>query len=257
MHSKSALQELEEKLKELQESRKTLVVPLLMDEASSIDYYTVSEVYEQVRRALHEQKAQDIDVIIHSGGGDADAAYHIAVILQELCKGKLTMIVPRFAKSAATLLACGGDVIVMDLPSELGPLDPQVQDPTSGRWVSVSSIEGTLKYLSTLNRSPLLEELCKRIPILEVGDYQRIRNHMKTLLKDLLIRRMFKDDENKEAKAEQIATQLVEGYSYHGKAITKSEAEQIGLKVEQLPEDQWKLVWEIFRIFEKEVLVRG
>lgn len=143
--NKDMLQALREKVDELSAMRNSLVVPILMDETSVIDYYLVSEIYDKVSQALKEKERENIDVILHSGGGDADAAYHIALILQNLCKGKLSMIVPRYAKSAATLLACGGDVIVMCLPSELGPIDPQVQDPTSGRWVSVSSVTSTIK----------------------------------------------------------------------------------------------------------------
>jgi len=257
MRPTHALESLREKLRRLAELRETLVIPLLMDEASVIDRYLVSEIYDNVREALRERPECDIDVIIHSGGGDADAAYHIAIILQNLCRGKLSMVIPRYAKSAATLLACGGDVIVMGLPSELGPVDPQVQDPTSGRWVSVSSIDNALRYLSTLNRSPLLEELCKRIPVLEIGDYQRLRDHIKDLLTGLLTRRMFRDDPEGEEKAKSIAASLVERYSYHGRAITKSEAESLGLKVEQWDDEAWKLVWEAYRIFEQAVLVEG
>ena len=68
----------------------------------------------------------DLHVIIESGGGDADAAYHIAKLLDAHFKGILKYIVPRFAKSAATLMVCGGNKIVMGETSELGPLDPQI-----------------------------------------------------------------------------------------------------------------------------------
>lgn len=47
------------------------------------------------------------------------------------CK-RLTVVVPNQAKSAATLLAMGAHAILMGPTSDLGPVDPQFQNP-SGR----------------------------------------------------------------------------------------------------------------------------
>jgi uncharacterized protein YjaG (DUF416 family) len=33
------------------------------------------------------------------------------------------------------------------------------------------------------------------------------------------------------------------------------DAQKMGLKIERLPKEQWDIVWEIFRIFEEEILV--
>lgn len=108
-----------------------------------------------------------------------------------------------------------------------------------------------------MGKGPLLEELCKRIPVFEIGDYQRLKSHIKGLLVELLTNRMFRKERDGGKKAQEIAKKLVEGYSYHGKAITKFEAEELGLKIEQLKDEEWSLVWDIFRIFESAVLVRG
>lgn len=253
--SKSSLGELRKCADKLKKKRGSVLVPFLMDETRSIDHYTVSEIYEHLEKTTKGEPCEKIDVLIHSGGGDADTAYHLATILQELCKGKLTMIVPRYAKSGATLLACGGDVIAMGLPSELGPVEPQIQDPTSGRWIATSSIYHTIDYLKALPRCPLLEEMTKRLPVMEIGDHQRQIKHVYNDLKRLLVAGMFKGDKDREEKAHKVADKLTKGYEYHGKTITLREAREIGLKVEELPKDQWELVWRIFRIFEKEVLI--
>ena len=44
-------------------------------------------------------------------------------MLQDFAEEKLTVIVPRFAKSAATLMACAGDEIGMGPASEHGSAD--------------------------------------------------------------------------------------------------------------------------------------
>jgi hypothetical protein len=67
----------------------------------------------------------EIDFIINSGGGDADAAYKIITILKGRFK-KVNVIVPLWAKSAATLISLGADEIIIDEMGEFGPLDPQI-----------------------------------------------------------------------------------------------------------------------------------
>lgn len=85
----------------------------------------------EVRKAIINYKrakgtTQEIDFIIHSPGGSADDAYRIIKILKSNFH-TVNIIVPLFAKSAATLLALGGDRIVLDNFAELGPLDVQLR----------------------------------------------------------------------------------------------------------------------------------
>jgi len=251
-----SISQMEELCEKLSKQRNSTVIPLLMDETRSITHYLVSEVYDQIK-SIEEQGLlkEDVDVILHSGGGDVDAAYHLGLILQGVCKGNLTIIIPRYAKSAATLLACSGNTIAMDLPSELGPIDPQIEDPTTKRWVSILSITKTIDFLKTLEKGPLLEELAKRIPVLEIGDYDRLIRHVCTCVEELLLRRMLKNDKNRKELASKIAKALTQKFQHHGMCIDISKAKEIGLKVVQLPPEQWKIVWKIFRIFEAEFLV--
>jgi hypothetical protein len=252
MRENKSLKELSKLVEELEKQRESVVVPILMDQTRSISRYLVSLIYEKLDEKLSAQGSpKNIDIIIHSSGGDADAAYHLAVILQEYCKSNLTAIVPRYAKSAATLLACGADKICMNSPSELGPIDPQIED-SSGMWVSASSISTTIELLKGIESGPLLREFAGRIPVMGLGDIERMRDHIEDILTELLLSRMFKE---KEDEARDIARRLTKEYKFHGKAITFREAKKIGLKVEKLPEEQWKLVWKIYKIFEEEVLV--
>lgn len=66
--------------------------------------------------------------MIDSPGGHAAAAYKIARLFQRHCGG-WSAIVPRYAKSAATLLVMGADQLYMGRDAELGPLDAQLMDP--------------------------------------------------------------------------------------------------------------------------------
>jgi len=68
-----------------------------------------------------------VAVLIDSPGGEARAAYQIARLLQRHCNG-FVAVIPRQAKSAATLLALGANRVLMHEHAELGPLDAQIFD---------------------------------------------------------------------------------------------------------------------------------
>lgn len=68
---------------------------------------------------------EEIDFIIQSPGGSADDAYRIIRTLRNNFK-IVNIVIPFWAKSAATLLAFGGSKIIMDEFGEFGPLDVQL-----------------------------------------------------------------------------------------------------------------------------------
>ena len=72
-----------------------------------------------------------IDMLVHTSGGDVDAAEKIASMLRKRVgpTARFRVIVPDFAKSAGTLLALASDTLVMSDSSELGPVDPQLNLP--------------------------------------------------------------------------------------------------------------------------------
>ena len=94
------------------------------------------------------EPGRDVDFILHSVGGDIDAAEKLITMVRDKVKnGALRVIVPHYAKSAATLIALGADAIVMSDSSELGPIDPQVPFPDGqGAWRYYSAFS-YLKYL--------------------------------------------------------------------------------------------------------------
>lgn len=85
-----------------------------------------------VDRVFRERTCLDnvetLDVILDSSGGDLEAAYQLLVFFRRHCK-KLRVIVPDWAKSAATFFCLGADEIWMSETAELGPLDAQIPDP--------------------------------------------------------------------------------------------------------------------------------
>lgn len=73
---------------------------------------------------------KDLVLIIHSNGGYALSAERIIDVCRNYCKqkndgSKFYVIVPKKAKSAATIVALGADKIYLRNTAELGPVDPQ------------------------------------------------------------------------------------------------------------------------------------
>jgi ClpP class serine protease len=71
-------------------------------------------------------KTENLDLIIHSPGGDGLTAEKMIDLSRRYCSGEFRVVVPVYAKSAATLVALGADTILMGETSELGPIDAQV-----------------------------------------------------------------------------------------------------------------------------------
>lgn len=83
----------------------------------------------------------DLDVILHSPGGSPEAAEAIVRYLRSRFRN-IRVIVPNFAKSAATMIACSANKIVMGKHSFLGPTDPQIPlaTPLGSRLVPAQAI---------------------------------------------------------------------------------------------------------------------
>jgi hypothetical protein len=82
------------------------------------------EDVQGLMEVVHGLPGKELDLIIHSPGGSAEAAEGVVHYLRAKFD-HIRIIVPHAAMSAATLVACAGNEIVMGKQSSLGPVDPQ------------------------------------------------------------------------------------------------------------------------------------
>lgn len=90
---------------------------------------------------------QPLELMLNSPGGSTGTAVKLVNMLWNSPSNTediFRLIVPDEAKSAATLVALGASEIVMSNTSELGPIDPQLQD-VDGNWHSVFDYIGAYK----------------------------------------------------------------------------------------------------------------
>lgn len=110
------------------------------------------DVYHFHHLAEHIRVGNRVTLVLHSLGGDIDAAERLVYLLRESMspqdheRADLEVVVPNSAKSAATLVALGANRILMSRMSELGPIDPQHSVERDGRRVGYSVFDYVNAY---------------------------------------------------------------------------------------------------------------
>lgn len=187
-------------------------------------------------------------LVLLSGGGEPGSAYLIGRLCREFSNGKFVVVVPRHAKSAATLLACAGDEIHMGRLSELGPIDPQINGmPALG-------LKNSIEHIAELvNKSPSSSEMFARylkltVKPVEIGYYERVAESAVQYCERLLEKH--KNSLTNEPSV--IAFNLVYGYKDHGFVIDKKEATNIfGDKTIKCNTKEYELGNTIYNILSK------
>lgn len=237
-------------IEEIGKKRGNPIIPLFVN---PINRSTVDNIFNMIKSPDFTKRRKDcvnpdnIDIIIDSGGGDADAAYHIAKLIHKNFKGQITYIVPRFAKSAATLLVCGGNCIMMGPTSELGPLDPQIQQE-SGEYISAKSVQSTLDLIKRYIKEDLelATVIASRINPLVLGQYESTLKIAKEYQKELLFLRMFEKTDKNNKIVSNIVKKFAEGYTHHGRVIDYEEASGSLLKIDFCDSDDWAPIWNLY-----------
>lgn len=242
---------IKQKLEEFRQVRERKCYPLLLGN-TSIGQRVVDDVFDDLRRDFRDCNGC-LDVVIDSSGGDIDCAYNLALLLRRFGTKDLTFFVPRWAKSAATMLVCSGNKVMMTPVAELGPLDPQItqMNPLERRLEEFSPlhIDATLNLIRDEfqnGNEKLANGLMERLQFpLTLGSFKKSLDIAEEYLSRLLSTRMFI---GKEDKAKQIAKTLTTGYADHGFCIDVDEARTIGLEAYVVDDQQMDLLWDLHKL---------
>ena len=95
---------------------------------------------QMIRRIAPQLKASNkLSVLLHSPGGYTEDAYRIVLTLREYAED-IEVLVPQWAKSAATFFFFAANTIYIGRYGELGPLDPQMLN-LKGSAMRISALE--------------------------------------------------------------------------------------------------------------------
>lgn len=120
----------------------------------------VKTVIDTRRALMGLPKGEEIDIILHSGGGSADDAYRLIRTFRSRYQ-TVNVIIPFWAKSAATIFAFGGSRIVLHEFGELGPLDAQIkkndEDGIGAGYASALNVQSSLQQIENRARVGVIE----------------------------------------------------------------------------------------------------
>jgi ATP-dependent protease ClpP protease subunit len=92
-------------------------------EDCEIDAGDHKEVYKELRKNL-DDRIPEIDVIIHTHGGNTDESYQVAKAIREF-SDNVNFLVPEQAASGGTLIVMSGNHILLANCARLSPIDVQ------------------------------------------------------------------------------------------------------------------------------------
>lgn len=196
--------------------------------------------------ALHGLKGNRLDLILHSPGGSMEAADQVVQYLRQKYD-HIRAIVPQNAMSAATMIACACDEIVMGKHSAIGPIDPQVTFPTqSGSFTApaqaiLDEFEQAKKEVAeNIATAPLWVTKIQNYPhgFLNICSTTLALSRQK--VEEWLNDNMFKELPKRRRPGKKIATWLADAKTHktHGRPITIEQAKDIGLIVKPLEKCQ-------------------
>lgn len=196
--------------------------------------------------ALHGLKSSELDLIIHSPGGSLEAADQLVQYLRAKYT-HIRAIVPHNAMSAACMLCCACDEIVMGKQSAIGPIDPQLSwSNPQGALVSASA-QSLLEELQearadVINNPSLATIWATRLQQFPPGIFANCRTTMElseSTVRDWLSKFMFRGDVDS-TKPGDISRWLADAATHktHGKPIGFDLCSKNGLKVKRLEDCQ-------------------
>lgn len=204
------------------------------------------EDVEGFMETIYGLDGDELDLILHSPGGTPNAANSIVEYLRSKFTD-LRVIVPQMAMSAATMLACAADEIVMGRHSQLGPIDPQmvIQTELGVRMVPAEAI---------LQQFEMAKEQCDDETTLAVWypilrqygpdlliQCEHASDHAQDLVADWLGRYMFADRDNPAEQAEEAAKALAarEEHLSHGRPLRRDYLQdELGFEIDDLETPQ-------------------
>jgi hypothetical protein len=216
---------------------------LQIDHSDKIGFFEVT----------HALKGTSLDLMIHSPGGSPEAAEVIVESIRSRFN-HVRVIVPSYAKSAATMMAMSADEIILEQDAELGPIDPQML--TANGYSPAEAIkEQFTKAGEEIAQDP--KKLSVWIPILQqMGPSLLVQCDnaialSKNLVRQWLVRFMFSGDSQADAKANAVADYLGlhSNFKSHGRCIRLNDltTRDLGLKISGFQDtDLQQKAWAVY-----------
>jgi len=220
-----------------------------------------ADVVRELIDQLDSIKSGDsVDILLHSAGGDALAAWKLMSVLRERFKN-VAVLVPFMAFSAATIFSLGADEIVLHPHSSLGPIDPQITVGEGKRRFSYEDVGAFLRFLSDEVRiteqayvSALVDKLFSAVDPLIVGASKRASELSSAVGERLLL--LHATGPEAKTRARQLADNLNKSFFDHGDAVSRSRGRQLLLQIAKDDPKLEGLMWDAYLGLEQYMKLR-
>jgi ATP-dependent protease ClpP protease subunit len=217
-----------------------------------------ADMLEEVLQNTTIDDDQNLVLVISSPGGSAVAAERIVNICRTYGHGHFSVIVPKMAKSAATMVCLGAKQVHMSHTSELGPIDPQIlirePDNRSTRYLAAHEIlESYSELMTKANRSlrGRLEPYLQQLQRFDARDIRAIRSAQE--LSESIAVNCLQDEAlagktKTEIKAKLKPFLKPRYTTVHERPIYHAMATRCGLSVEvhDVRSPVWRIVWKLY-----------
>lgn len=192
----------------------------------------------------YEVPEKELDLILHSPGGSLEAAEAIVDYLRSRFT-HIRVVVPHAAMSAATMIACAADEILMGEHSSLGPIDPQfILNTALGKRVAPAQAirdQFELAKQECQDRkllaawAPMLTQFGPDL-LIQCANHAQLSHD---LVQQWLQQYMFSGETDADAKAKVIADWLGDHNSFksHARHIPRHQLEAKAMKILHLEKD--------------------
>lgn len=183
-----------------------------------------------------------LTLVLHTPGGITNAAETIVQYLRSKF-ASIETIVPAFAMSAGTMISLSTERVVMGRQSQLGPIDPQM--PFLGRFVSARAVveqyeRAKREILADRNSAHVWAPILQSLGPALLLEAQNALDYGELMVSRWLAQYMFAGTADQGATGAAVAKHFNDATTHksHGRRIDRTEAQQIGVVVEELEENQ-------------------
>lgn len=198
-----------------------------------------------IMEAFSRIDGDGLDIVIHSPGGSPGAAESIVDYIRTKYDN-VRIFIPHAAMSAATMVACAADELVMGRHSFLGPIDPQItlDTPTGKRPVPAAAILSQFD----LARKEIEEDesnLAHWTPIIRqygpglIQECEQAMDLSRELAQNWAEEYLLKDEDDVEKLSQDLAEKLTnyDKFKSHSRHLHRGRARELGFEISDLEDD--------------------
>ena len=186
----------------------------------------------------------NLDLILHSPGGSIGATESLVSYLRSRFQ-KIRVIVPNLAMSAATMIACAADQIILGKHSFLGPTDSQVPIATQ-QGMKLVPAQAILDEFDRAKLECKDRKVCHAwMPILDkyhpglLQELRQVQELSAELVKNWLASYMFDGNSDNEDDAKRIAEWFSDHQRFriHDRRISRKDLKELRMNIMDLEDD--------------------